>query len=181
MVEWYTRSFRERMLSQRLRVQIPLLAHLLLTQLSSRLTNNSIADLSMGSINSLKNKYKPMYDSLRASKNMCPILKEEVNFKNVGWTHFRYDGNGKRRSPANIAMRLNLIPYLLSVITNSTSYSSKTELNKKGKTVTYYELSCEADVSGKKKHVTVVLSRIDNGQLHYFSVRYTPNSKKKNP
>lgn len=82
------------------------------------------------------------------TKNIyCPLLKEVVYFNNQGFHHATHDGRGKLRIQADARMRLNLLPDINSVIATST------------------------------KEVSVILRRVGNGRLHYFSVRYTKKLK----
>jgi hypothetical protein len=54
--------------------------------------------------------------------------------------------------------------------------------NKLGKDVTFFELQAVVK-SGNQKHpkhidITVILRRIGNGDLHYYSIRYTKHGYK---
>lgn len=82
-------------------------------------------------------------------------------------------------------MRLHLLTWAPVVIRNS-AYMPNTELrpvghpkNKLEKPVTYFELQCVVNqkIGRKTKYtdITVVLRRIGDGVLHYYSIRYTKN------
>ena len=112
----------------------------------------------------------------------CPLLKEVVYFNNKGFYHATHDGRGKLRNPLDARMRLNLLPCINDVITRSSYYGSPPRVrakgdpeNRTGKELVEYELSYKFN---QYKEVSVILRRIGNGRLHYYSVRYT--SKKQN-
>lgn len=113
-----------------------------------------------------------------ATKNIyCPFLKEVVYFNNKGFYHATHDGRGKIRNPADARMRLNLLPNINTVIANSNHFGSPPRVtakghpnNKLGKEIVEYELAYRFNAH---KEVSVIIRRIGNGRLHYFSVRYT--------
>lgn len=112
----------------------------------------------------------------------CPAVKDTVVFNNHGWIHIRYNSKGKRRQSLDIAMRFKLLQYVPEVIKNAKLVLKKTEgmiTSRKGiiRKVKYYELAGKVD--NGKKHVTVILRRIEKGKLHYYSVRRTSSKIKK--
>jgi hypothetical protein len=112
------------------------------------------------------------------TKNIyCPLLKEAVYFNNKGFRHVTHDGRGHIRTESDARMRLNLLPCINTVISRSTRFGSPPRVkpkshpkNSTGKEVVEYELCCKFN---QHKEVSVILRRIGNGRLHYYSVRYT--------
>jgi len=113
-----------------------------------------------------------------ATKNIyCPLLKEVAYFNNKGFYHATHDGRGRIRNPLDARMRLNLLLTVKDVISRSRHFGSPPRVrpkgdpeNKTGKEVVEYELSHKFN---SKKTVSVILRRVGNGRLHYYSVRYT--------
>ena len=129
-------------------------------------------------ISYLVKKYKSFYKRLGVVP--CKVLSDDVHFKNIGWKHTRFDSHGHRRINSNIAMRLNLLPYVYEVVKKAKSYVKEDGALKNGTKIIFYELSEKVTVKGKTKHVTVIISEVPGGKKHYFSARYT-RIKKKNP
>jgi hypothetical protein len=113
----------------------------------------------------------------------CSYLKEKVKFNSHGFKHALRDGRGHYRVEKDALMRLHLLPWAPVVIRNS-KYMPNTEhrdtddkRNKLGKPVTFFELQCVVNhkVGRKNKYtdISVILRRIGDGDLHYYSVRYT--------
>ena len=120
-----------------------------------------------------------------ATKNIyCSLLKEIIYFNNKGFFHITHDGRDKLRTEADATMRLNLIPHIRAVIKNSTKLNRPPVLvpktqTKEGKELAYYELYHYLG-RGKNKRKTgiiVVLRRVGNGRLHFYSVRYASNKQ----
>lgn len=133
----------------------------------------------MGKIVKLKLKHHPVYKAYGSI--WCPAVKDNVVFNRYGWIHFTHDGDGHRRSSTVITMRLLLIPLIGDVIKNSKVIIEETDgeisMNGKKRKVKYFEIACEVGLA--KKHVTVILRKIEAGNLHYLSVRYTDHKTKK--
>ena len=109
------------------------------------------------------------------------FMEEDVFFNNKGFFHTTHDGRGRIRSESDQRMRLNLLSYIESVVRNSKSFSAPPRVipkndpnNREKKEIVFYELSHRF----KHKTILVVLRRIGNGQLHYYSVRYQGRAKK---
>ena len=107
----------------------------------------------------------------------CPFLKEIVYFNNVGFFHATHDGRGTIRLEQDARMRLNLLVYINDVISLSTGFGSSPRVrskgnpeNRYGKEVIEYELTYQFN---SRKQISVILRRVGNGRLHYYSVRYT--------
>lgn len=119
----------------------------------------------------------------------CKAINENISFNNRGWTHISFDGKGHRRKNKNIIMRLNLVLYAHEVIrrANKVIKDEMKERLVKGvkRKIRNVEIAC--DIKGTKKHITVILRKIGDGNFHYYSVRRTKNkiinmlSKQKSP
>jgi hypothetical protein len=117
----------------------------------------------------------------------CPLLKDIVYFNNKGFFHVTHDGRDRIRPEDDARMRLNLIPHIDKVISHSTKLNRapvlvpKTETQLK-KELSYYELYHYLGRGKDKRKVgiIVVLRRIGNGRLHFYSVRYA-SSKQNRP
>jgi len=129
------------------------------------------------SIEEVKKIRRERYNRTRSMP--CPLLKEEVFFNKDGFYHATHDGRGKLRNKSDATMRLHLLPWIYRVIKKSRTHASPPRIipisdpeNKTGKEIVFYELSYKFKLA-KNKTVSVILRKIGNGQLHYFSVRYT--------
>lgn len=112
----------------------------------------------------------------------CPILKEWVVFNSRGFYHLRYDTNGKSRSIAEQIYKLRLLPLVIPVIKNAVSvfdYKKDQYSEKSGEHYEIWELRHNA---GKQNptNVSVVLKRIGNGKIAFFS-DYDRKIKTKKP
>ena len=125
-----------------------------------------------------KNKYQAFYKNLGAI--FCPILQDDVHFKNIGWKHIRYDSHKHRRTPANIAMRFNLLPFVPEVVKNAKSFIKEEGKLKDGTKIYFYEITETVKANTKTACVTVIISEVLGGRKHYFSARYS-RKQKKNP
>lgn len=115
----------------------------------------------------------------------CRFLNEKVTFNSHGFKHTLRDGRNHYRTEADARMRLNLLPWAPVVIRNA-AYMPNTELreaksprNRLNKPVTFFELQGTVNYKVGKRarylEITVILRRIGDGTLHYYSIRYTKN------
>lgn len=135
-------------------------------------------------IEKLIEKRRKKYDT---TKNIYyPFLKGIVYFNNKGFRHATHDGRNRIRNKADAEMRLNLLLHINTVIQKATKYNrppmlvpKNSQNNKAGKELTYYELYCALGRAKNKRKVgiIVVLRKIGNGRLHYYSVRYATNKQ----
>jgi hypothetical protein len=125
------------------------------------------------------------YNKIKSIK--CPFMNEVVFFNNKGFFHTTHDGRGKIRSELDQRMRLNLLTDIKDVVRNAKQFgeppriiSKNDKTNREKKDIVFYELFHRFH---SRKAVSVILRRIGNGQLHYYSVRYSKKAKitKKNP
>lgn len=116
-------------------------------------------------------------DKYDLTKNIyCPFMKEIVYFNNQGFHHATHDGRGHIRNEADARMRLHLLSCVNDVIERASHFVKPPELvpkidpnNKTNKEIQYYELEYRFSAT---KQVIVVLRKIGNGRLHYYSIRY---------
>jgi hypothetical protein len=128
-----------------------------------------------------KNKIQEFYR--KQDPTFSPALSEEVCFAGQGWKHLTRKGNGQRRNKKDIDMRLDLIGWAPEVIKRAKTVS-KTEVRSQvfrvGKLpVTYYELRHIFHRKGKEYPVAVILRRISDQAVHYYSIRYFEKKSKK--
>lgn len=105
----------------------------------------------------------------------CPLLNGElVYFNKDGFYHLTHNGRGKIRNQSDQRMRLNLLPNAQIVIKRARSFSTTPRTipaaeNKYGKNILFYELVYKFNA---QKTVTVVIRKIGNGHLHFYSIRF---------
>src|SRR3989339_408294 len=137
----------------------------------------------MGKINELKEKIRVQYKA--TGSIWCPAVKDNVLFNHYGFSHLTHDSTGHRRPHKEIELRLHLVLLASEVIKKAKSiiqfpdgkYPSTIIIKGKQRPVVYYEIAHY--VQSQKEHVTVILRRIEEGKLHYYSVRRTRNKIKK--
>lgn len=116
------------------------------------------------------------------TKNIyCSFMKEVVYFNKDGFYHATHDGRGHIRGKLDSRMRLNLLPDINHVIENSHTFGDPPRVipkndidNKTGKEIVFYKLEYKFN---SRKTVAVILRRIGNGRLHYFSVMYVKQNR----
>jgi len=59
---------------------------------------------------------KKLYDSIKGKSVFCPLLDANIRFTNQGWRHL----NNNRRNIYDILRRIDLFPFVDSVIKNPT-------------------------------------------------------------
>lgn len=110
------------------------------------------------------------------------LLKEDILFNRYGWIHLSFTSGGHRRSTKDRNLRLHLFKFAKSVIKKSKVVIKETEgvvLSKRGikRKAKYYEIA--SGCNDGKLHVTVILRKIENGNLHFYSIRRTSSKIKK--
>lgn len=68
---------------------------------------------------------KKLYDSIKGKSVFCPLLNAEVRFTNQGWRHL----NNNKRNIYDILRRIDLFPFVDSVIKNPTDMSQSKTLD----------------------------------------------------
>ena len=113
------------------------------------------------------------------------VLGENVYFNNHGFQHIMYDGNGRRRKNVEIVTRLNLLPCAPIVVINAKTSVDRVILavdNKLGKDIVFYQLqhTIRSRLNPlRTTEVIVIVRKVGNGQLHFFSIRYGRKAKRK--
>ena len=115
----------------------------------------------------------------------CPFLKEVVYFNNKGFYHATHNSDKSFRTRADSVRRLNLLPHVYDCIKYCATYENEPRVTPKNdpknryqKEVIEYELKHTVNKNFK---VVVVLKRIGNGRLYYWSVydnQTSPKTKK---
>jgi len=127
----------------------------------------------------LKEAVHKKYRSFGSVK--CAAINEQVLFNRYGWVHLSFDGKGHKRNTDNIIMRLHLVLYAPEVIQNAPIVIKdelvKLYINGVERQIRFIELACS--IISTKKYVTVILRKIADGNLHFYSVRRTKNRVKK--
>ena len=115
-------------------------------------------------------------------KVYCPILNQYVVFNSKGFYHLRYDSHGKRREMSEQKYKIGLLPLVIPVIQLATSiadYKKEQYSKPLGK---YYEIWELKEIVGRQKAlVSVVLRRIGDGNITFFSVWKKEIKKTKKP
>ena len=103
-------------------------------------------------------------------KIYCPSLKESVVFNSKGFRHLRYDSTGKARTIKEQKYKLGLLPLVIPVIKNAKKIDKYEIIYSKplGK---HCEMWSIKSVVGKQNtQVKVILRRIGDGNITFFSV-----------
>lgn len=113
--------------------------------------------------------------SYSTTKNIyCPFLKEVVYFNNKGLFHATHSGDKSFRPRSDAVRRLNLLPHIYDAIKYGSEFESKPRVTPKNDSKNRYnaeiiEYELRYTLS-KTMTVVVVLKRIGNGRLYYWSV-----------
>jgi hypothetical protein len=118
---------------------------------------------------------KKRKDAYNTTKNIyCPFLKEVVYFNNKGIFHATHSGDKTFRPRADAVRRLNLLPHIYDCIKYATGFENEPRItpkngpnNRYGAEIIEYELMHSVN---KKFKAVVILKRIGNGRLYYWSV-----------
>ena len=127
----------------------------------------------------LLKKRKTTYDT---TKNIyCPFLKEVVYFNNKGIFHATHSGDKTFRKRSDSVRRLNLLPHIYDCIKYCSDFENDPRVtpknhpnNRYNQEIIEYELKHTVN---RNFEVVVVLKRIGNGRLYYWSV-YDKRTKK---
>jgi len=99
----------------------------------------------------------------------CSILDEDIIFNSKGFYHLKYKSNGTKRRSKEQKYKIGLLPLVIPVIKMATEVHEykKFELGD-GKITEIWEL--RALVGKQDTQVSVVLRRVGDGKVHFFSV-----------
>lgn len=128
----------------------------------------------------LKDETYKVYKETKKLKSK--LFKEKIVFNRYGWIHLSFTSSGHRRPAKDRNLRLHLFKHVEQVVKNAKIVIKETEgtvLSKRGITrcVKYFEIANSCDEG--RKHVTVILRKIENGHLHFYSLRRTSSKIKK--
>ena len=101
----------------------------------------------------------------------CPIIGANVYFTSKGFHHLLFDGSGRPRTKKERCYRLGLMPLLKPALFSATkveTYTPPAYSAKLGRKVEYWEIK---SIVGKSKTVvTVILRKIGNGNITFYSI-----------
>lgn len=128
----------------------------------------------MTSSRDLKDKTYKLYKSTNSVWSKA--IKQNVIFNRYGLIHLSFTSGGHRRSKKDRNLRLTLFPHAREVIRKAKviikesegTITSKRGIQRKAK---YFEIASKCDKG--KRHITVILRRIEKGNLHFYSLRRT--------
>lgn len=129
---------------------------------------------------SLKEDIYEIYKKTRTVKSK--LFKEKIVFNRYGWIHLSFTSGGHRRPSKDRNLRLHLFKYATDIVKGAKIVIKETEgavMSKRGvlRKVKFYEIASKCDAG--KKHVTVILRKIEDGNLHFYSLRRTSSKIKK--
>lgn len=105
-------------------------------------------------------KVKKYYDSI--GNVSCPAFSGQViNFNHYGWSHLIKKGS-QRRTPKDIVRRLRLVVHARSILLEKSDYQEHR--------IIYNSQFWSFHFVIKKKLIIVVIRKVNNGPLHFFSI-----------
>ena len=135
------------------------------------------------SLKLLRAKARQTYDNIK-NPVWCKCLHRGNNFNAQGFHHLLYDGLGHERSQSEQRYKLLLIPLIPSVLAtapDATYKKVKERINRKKdspvKEIEYWSLTALVGRDRDVK-VKVILKRVGNGQIIFWSVMRLKTSKK---
>ncbi|MFW0862388.1 MAG: hypothetical protein ACKKL6_02275 [Candidatus Komeilibacteria bacterium] len=107
----------------------------------------------------------------KIGKVYCPILNERIIFNSKGFYHLRYKSSGGARSINEQMYKIGLLPLVIPVIKRAT-YIHEYKKKRYSKAINkYFEIwELRAKVGKQKSEIAVVLRRVGNGNITFFSV-----------
>jgi hypothetical protein len=136
------------------------------------------------SIKDWRDDLRPFYFGLGSLYSKA--LRDNVHFNNYGWKHLVFHNNGGRRNEKDIRLRLGLVKNIPEVIKRCKTVR-KVDVRDQifsGNTlsVSYFELAHKFTFGKKEKErqvtIVVVLRKIENQNLHFWSTRYDKKQKR---
>ena len=100
----------------------------------------------------------------------CPIFKNEnIYFNHYGLSHLMYKDR-KKRPPGDIQRRIILLSQALDILKQATEIHHH-DVKVKEKSIAYFwEIRQHIIREGKKRIIRIVLRRLNQGTIHFFSV-----------
>lgn len=110
---------------------------------------------------------------------ICPCIKELINFNSEGFNHLQFHINGMPRKQPERIYKLNLLPLAIPTIKLANrlekydcrkGFIGKKDKNrgKIKKEIEYWAIM--ASVGKNKIRVRVILRKIGNGKIHFWSI-----------
>jgi len=116
----------------------------------------------------------------KIKKVYCPCLKQDIIFNSKGFYHLRYDSHGKMRAIKEQRYKINLLPLAIPVIKRAKLIDKYTKLNYTRKFNKHTEYWALKEVVGKRNvEVKVILRKIGNGNITFFSIMKKRGKKTK--
>jgi len=118
----------------------------------------------------------------------CKILNTTVYFNSRGFNHLRFNTNNSPRNRKEVLYKLNLLPYVRQVIQKAMHAHHLQRRSPIGgrkkspiKEIAYYALEHPCVVHNKKCVVKVIIRKIGDGKVHFWSVMHykAPKNPKK--
>jgi hypothetical protein len=126
---------------------------------------------------------KKLYDSIGVV--YCRHLDVDVTFNAKGFHHLFYEGDGTPRDKKECIYRLKLLPLIVPVIKYANEFiyeerETKTSRKKEApiKLIKYWALIAWVG-RDRNVQIKVVLRKIGNGQIHFWSVMKLKERNKK--
>lgn len=121
-----------------------------------------------------------VYKSIGSIKSKA--INDDIVFNRYGWIHLSFTSGGHRRASKDRRLRLHLFLFASEVVKKARQIVRATDgfvISKRGikRKVKYFELASYCD--NDKKHVTVIIRKIENGNAHFYSLRRTSAKIKK--
>lgn len=119
-------------------------------------------------------KYRKIYNQF--DKIYCHCLKTDIFFNAKGFHHLRFEVSGRPRSKAVTRSRIVLLPLVMPVIRKAKDFDTRVRENVRvsrkrrvaRKTIIYFTLI--ERVGKRKTKVKVILRRVGNGKIIFWSV-----------
>lgn len=137
-----------------------------------------VSNLRTKSIDQCKEELKPFYD--RLGSIYCKAIQDNVQFNRHGWKHLFRHSNGQRRNVADAKFRLGLLQNIPMVIKRCAAVrktSTQTQfMGGRVVKVTYFEIVHTFSFGSRSKKrstaIVVVLRKIEDGKIHFWTTRY---------
>jgi hypothetical protein len=112
-----------------------------------------------------KKEAKEVYDKI--GRVWCPALNDNVFFNDIGFRHFTWKGNSRKRSHIQQVKRFVLISRAKEIVSNpSFVIFSQREEVKKGRHVHFWAFRMNL----RGKYIRVVIRQINDSSKHFLSV-----------
>jgi len=112
-----------------------------------------------------KKEAKEIYSKI--GRVWCPALNDNIFFNDIGFRHFTWKGNDRKRSHIQQVKRFILIPRAREIVSDPLlSIFSKREKIRKGRYIRFWAFRMNA----RGKYIRVVIRQINDGNKHFLSI-----------